>query len=202
MILTHNIMQSQRALQSESLLTRRNGEASLLSMAEPSDERTNQPPSDNHEVARVLHRIADLLEFQDENSFKLRAYRIAAETIEEMRSSVKELSARGPAELQKIPGIGKSISTQVIEILRTGTSATFEALKREIPETVLDLRLVAGVGLKTAQLLYRDFGISNLADFNAFAEGGGLHSVPGLGDKMIQRIQSSLARLTAQPSEQ
>jgi DNA polymerase (family 10) len=172
-------------------------------MAEASDERANNPPSDNHDVARVLHRIADLLEFQDEKSFKLRDYRIAAETIEEMRSSVTELSARGGAtELQKIPGIGKSISTQVIEILRTGTSATFEALKREIPETVLDLRLVAGVGLKTAQLLYRDFGLTTLADFNAFAEGGGLHSVPGLGDKMIQRIQASLARLVSQSDEQ
>ena len=172
-------------------------------MAEASDENTDKQLTDNQAVARVLHRMADLLEFQDENSFKLRAYRVAAETIEEMRSSVKELNARGgAAELQKIPGIGKGISAQIIEIINTGTSAAFEALKREIPETVLDLRLVAGVGLKTAQLLYRDFGLTNLEDFRAFAAGGGLYSVQGLGDKMIQRIQSSLASLTSLPHEQ
>src|ERR1700742_5018215 len=107
-------------------------------MAEASDNRTSTPLADNQEVARVLHRMADLLEFQDENSFKLRAYRLAAETIEEMRSSVRELSARGPAELQKIPGTGKGISAQIIEIINTGTSAAFQALKREIPESVLD----------------------------------------------------------------
>lgn len=162
---------------------------------------TDQQPSDNQGVARLLHRMADLLEFQDENSFKIRAYRTAAETIEELRSSVKELSARGPAELQKLPGIGKGISAQIIEIIRTGTFAAFEALKREIPESVLDLRRVAGVGLKTAQQLYREFGLTNLADFRAFAEGGGLYSVQGLGDKMIQRIQASLARLFSQPGE-
>lgn len=151
---------------------------------------------DNRDIASVFERIADLLEFKDENPFKLRSYRLAAETIAEMQTSLAEIAARGgQAELQKIPGIGKSISTQIVEIIQTGTSSYFETLKEDVPETVLELRRVSGVGLKTSQLLYRDFGIKSLEELKAFAEGGGLPSVPGLGEKTISRIHSSLARI-------
>ncbi|HWP44150.1 MAG TPA: DNA polymerase/3'-5' exonuclease PolX [Blastocatellia bacterium] len=151
---------------------------------------------DNSDVARVLERIADLLEFKDENPFKVRSFRLAAESIAEINESVSELAARGGAsELQRIPGIGKSISGQVLEIVTTGTSSYFEQLREEIPETVLDLRRVSGIGLKTAQLLYREFGIKSLEELRAFAEGGGLLSVPGLGDKTAERIKKSLERI-------
>lgn len=146
----------------------------------------------------MLHRIADLLEFQDENLFKLRAYRLAAETIEELRDSLAEMAARGGVkELQKIPGIGKSISAQILEIIETGSSSALEALKAVTPETVLDLRRVPGIGLKTAQMLYRDFGIKNFKDLQAFVEGGGLHVIPGLGEKNIHRIQGRLPEARA-----
>jgi DNA polymerase (family X) len=154
---------------------------------------------DNADVARVFGRIADLLEFKDENPFKVRSYRLASETIEEMRQSLSEVAASGGAvELQKIPGIGKSISNQIVEITQTGTSSYFEELKEEIPETVLDLRRVSGVGLKTSQLLYRDFGIKSLEELKEFAEGGGLESVPGLGEKTAERIKKSLARIESE----
>ena len=147
----------------------------------------------NAGVARVLHRIADLLEFLDENPFKLRSYRLAAETVEEMPREVADLAARGgAAELRKIDGIGPSISAQILEILATGTSSQFETLKAEVPETVLDLRRIPGIGLKTAQILYREFGVKDLEDLNAFAEGDGLLSVRGLGEKTRDRIQTSL----------
>ena len=153
---------------------------------------------DNRDVAGVLERIADLLEFKDENPFKLRSYRVAAETIAEMQQPIAEIAARGATSLQELPGIGKSLSAQIIEIINTGTSSFFEELKEEIPESVLELRRVSGIGLKTSQALYRDFGIKSLDELKAFAEGGGLESVTGLGDKIIARIKSSLARLESE----
>ncbi|HJQ68959.1 MAG TPA: DNA polymerase/3'-5' exonuclease PolX [Blastocatellia bacterium] len=154
---------------------------------------------DNADIARVFERIADLLEFKDENPFKTRSYRLASETIAEMSESLTEIAARGgAAELQKIPGIGKSISSQIVEITRTGTSGYFEELKEEVPETVLELRRVSGVGLKTSQLLYREFGIKSLEELKAFAEGGGLESVPGLGEKTAERIKKSLTRIESE----
>ncbi len=162
----------------------------------PAGHKADEKPAvDNRGVARVLHHIADLLEFQDDNPFKLRAYRLAAEVIEERQDSLAAMAARGGAkELQKIPGIGNSISAQILEIIATGTSPVFEALKAVTPETVLDLRRLPGIGLKTAQQLYRDYGVTNLEDLQAFVEGGGLHFVPGLGAKKIQRIQAALLR--------
>jgi DNA polymerase (family 10) len=151
---------------------------------------------DNQQVAQLLRHIGEMLEFQDENSFKFRAYVMAAENIEQLQTPVSELIEKGgAAELQKIPGIGKGISAQIVEIVETGKSAYFEELTKEVPATVLDLRRVSGIGLKTSQMLYRDFGVKSLEDLNALAEGGGLKSVPGLGAKSIERVRRSLERL-------
>ena len=156
-------------------------------------------PVDNVLVARLFGQIADMLEFKDENPFKMRSYRMASETLVEMQTQVADIAARGgAAELQKIPGIGKSISGQIIEILDTGRSSYFDELTKDIPATVLDLRRVSGIGLKTAQLLYRDFGVKSLEELKALTEAGGLVSVPGLGEKSIERIERSLARLAAE----
>ena len=152
---------------------------------------------DNEHVARVLQQIADMLEFKNENPFKLRSYQMAAETIGSMGTPITDLVARGGAsELQRIPGIGKTISGQILEIVEKGSSTYFDELTKDTPASVLELRRVSGIGLKTAQLLYRDFGIKSLDELRTFAEGDGLASVPGVGEKTITRIMSSIARLT------
>jgi DNA polymerase (family 10) len=154
---------------------------------------------DNREVAELLSRIADMLEFKGENPFKVRSYRNAAEIIEDLGESVSEIVARGgAAALEKIHGIGKSLSAQIVEIVQTGSSHVIEELRREFPETVLDLLRVSGIGLKTAQSLYRNFGVKSLEDLRAFAEGGGLGSVPGLGQKTAEKIIRSLERIEAE----
>jgi len=151
---------------------------------------------DNADIARVLQQIADMLEFTNENPFKFRSYQMAAETIGSMGTPVTDIVSRGGAtELQKIPGIGKTISAQILEIIQTGKSSYFEELTKDVPATVLDLRRVSGVGLKTAQLLYRDLGVKSLEELKSLAEGGGLASVPGLGEKTVARVKASLARL-------
>ena len=136
-----------------------------------------------------------MLEFKNENPFKLRSYQMAAETIGSMGTPIAEIAAGGADELQKIPGIGKTISAQILEVVQTGKSQYFEELSADVPATVLDLRKVSGVGLKTAQLLYRDFGVKSLEELKTLAEGGGLTSVPGLGEKTIARIKKALERL-------
>jgi DNA polymerase (family 10) len=156
---------------------------------------------DNDAIARVLHQIAEMLEFKNENPFKFRSYQMAAETIGSMGTPVTDLVAAGGAtDLQKIPGIGKTISAQILEIVQTGKSSYFEELTVDVPATVLDLRRVSGIGLKTAQLLYRDFGVKNLEDLKLLAEGGALRSVPGLGEKTVDRIKKALGRLMDKPA--
>jgi DNA polymerase (family 10) len=170
-------------------------------MEEPGREE-NRSLTDNAEVAHVLQQIADMLEFKNENPFKFRSYQMAAETIGSMGTPVIDIVTEGGTEaLQKIPGIGKTISAQILEIIQTGKSAYFEELTKDVPASVLDLRRVSGIGLKTAQLLYRDFGITSLDELRSFARGGGLASVPGLGEKTIARVNASLDRLVSEMND-
>ena len=164
-------------------------------MEESDQNRVEGTSLDNAEVATVLQQIADMLEFKNENPFKLRSYQMAAETIGSMGTPIAEIAEGGAAELQKIPGIGKTISAQILEIVQTGKSQYFQELTADVPATVLDLRRVSGIGLKTAQLLYRDFGVKSLEELKLLADGGGLTSVPGLGEKTIERIKKALVRL-------
>jgi DNA polymerase (family X) len=150
----------------------------------------------NQEIAAVFRRLADLLELRDENPFKIRSYRAAAETIEALAASIVELAAAGgPAKLRDLPGIGDAISKKIIELLETGTFKLYEEVKAEIPETVLDLLKIDGIGIKTVQLLHRQFQVANLEDFAKFVEGGGLDRVPRLSEKSQSRIKASLKEM-------
>jgi DNA polymerase (family 10) len=162
-------------------------------MAEPVEAKN---AISNDDIAAVVERTAALLEFKDENPFKVRSYRLAAEFLREINHPIAGLARSGNlSAVQSIPGVGKAIGNQIIEIARTGTSSYLEALRREIPETVLEVMSLRGVGIKTAQLLYRDFGVKSLDDLRAFVEGGGLGSVQGMGEKMSLRIRKQLSEI-------
>src|SRR5215471_16926536 len=166
---------------------------------EPEEKSPANSSVTNADVARMLDRIGDLLEFKNENFFKVRSYKTASTAIGELDQSVNDAVAQGGAEeLQKIPGIGKGISAQIVEIVTTGSSAYFDELTRDLPASVLDLRRVSGIGLKTAQVLFSDFGIKSLDELRVFAEGGGLLSVPGIGEKTVDRVKRSIARLESE----
>jgi DNA polymerase (family X) len=153
----------------------------------------------NQEIAGVFRNLADLMELGEDNPFKIRAYRTAAETIEDTMTPLSEMvSEGGVARLRELPGVGEAISGKIAELLETGTFKAYEETKAKIPETTLDLLRVDGVGLKTLQILYQRFQITNLHDFAKFVEGGGLGSVPHIGEKTQERIRASLNELLNQ----
>lgn len=150
----------------------------------------------NQEIADVFHRLANLLELDEENPFKIRSYRAAAETIEDWPRPLAEVVAgAGPEGLRELPGIGEAISKKILDLLTTGTFKTYEEITARIPETVLDLLRVDGIGLRTVQLLYAQFQLTNLDDFAKFVAGGGLNSVPRLGERAQARIRESLKEM-------
>ena len=149
----------------------------------------------NPEVSEILGRIADLMEIQKGDPFKIRSYRTAAETIVSLQTPLTELAAAGgAAELRKLPGIGEAISRKIIDLLETGTTQVLEDLRAVTPESLLDLLKISGIGLKTLEVLHNQFKIRSLDDLAVFAAGGGLESVPRLGAKTIARIKASLER--------
>jgi DNA polymerase (family 10) len=135
------------------------------------------------------------MELRGDDQFRIRSYRTAADLIADLQTPVEEIAKQGAAELRKLPGIGDAISRKIIDIVETGTTKLYEELNAEIPATVLDLLEIEGIGMKTLEVLYRQFQVTNLDDFAKFVAGGGLESVPRLGEKAQARIRASLKAL-------
>jgi DNA polymerase (family 10) len=150
----------------------------------------------NDEIARKFERLATLMELRGEDRFRVRSYRNAAEVIETWSSPVGRIAREeGLKGLQTLPGVGKAISSKIVELLERGTFDAYEKLTAETPESVLDLLDVSGIGLKTASTLYQQFKISSPADLARFVAGGGLELVDGVGEKTAERITESLRRM-------
>lgn len=150
----------------------------------------------NEEIARKLERLATLMEIRGEDRFRVRSYRNATEVIETWPTPLAEIARQeGLKGLQALPGVGKAISSKIVEMLERGTFEAYEKLTAETPESVLDLLHVSGIGLKTASTLYRQFKISSLEDLAKFVAGGGLELVDGVGEKSAERIKESLGRM-------
>lgn len=151
---------------------------------------------DNEAIAERFNRLANLMEIRGDDRYRIRSYRNAAEIIETWPTELQRIATEDGAKgLQAIPGVGKAISSKIIELLEKGTFDAWDKLTVETPETVLDLLRVSGIGLKTASLLHQQFKISSLDDLKGFVAGGGLEMVDGVGEKSAERIRESLARL-------
>jgi DNA polymerase (family X) len=135
---------------------------------------------DNRAVAQVMADIADLLEIKNENAFKIRAYRSAAETIAAWGDPVSRLEE---PQLREIPGIGKDLAAKIRELGTTGACQFHQDLLRELPPTILDLLRLQGVGPKTVALLYSILNISSIEQLGVAAREGKLRAIKGMGAK-------------------
>jgi len=143
---------------------------------------------DNNELARNFDEIADLLEIKGANPFRIRSYRNAALVIEGYPESFKRLMEKGPEALKGIPGIGESLREKIVEMLATGKCAFHENLLKELPEGILDILKLNGVGPKKTSEFYRLLGIGSVDELERAALAGGLRELPGLGEKSEQKI--------------
>jgi DNA polymerase (family 10) len=148
---------------------------------------------DNLVIARILAEIGDLLEIKNENPFKIRAYRNAAETVAHTSARIAELA---PAERLALPGIGKDLAGKIGELLETGSIGYHQDLLQQFPPTILDLLHLPGVGPKTVALLYRELGIRTLDDLQAAAAEGRLRALKGMGAKKEGQILKALQERT------
>ena len=143
----------------------------------------------NLAIARVLAEIGDLLEIKNENPFKIRAYRNAAETIVHLGTQVAEMTG---AERLAIPGVGKDLAGKLCELVETGTVRYHQELLAEFPPTILDLLHLQGVGPKTVSLFYSGLGIRTLDELRQAAGEGRLRALKGMGAKKEALILKAL----------
>ena len=130
-----------------------------------------------HDVAAAFQQIADLLELQGDNPFRIRAYRRAAQNLESFGGNLESLAAAG--RLQELSGIGRDLSDKITEYLRSGAIAFLERLKAGTSPGVLALLEVPGVGPKTAKLVSERLRIRSVAELEAAARAGRLRTLPG-----------------------
>lgn len=146
----------------------------------------------NAEIAAVFEQIADLLEFQGANPFRVRAYRNGARAIHDLSQPVAELAA-GPEDLLTgIPGIGKDLAEKVATLVRTGSVPLLEELLAQIPESILAVLRVPGLGPKRAATLYRELGIATLDQLREACESHRISQLKGFGAKTESSILNGL----------
>ena len=146
----------------------------------------------NGDVAAVFERIADVLELQGENTFKVRAYRNAVQTLQSLPEPVAAVAAEG--RLDDIPGFGEAIRAKIIDIVKTGTTPLYERVKDQVPAGVLSLLSLPGLGAKTARQVWQGLGVDSVEALEEAAKSGKLVTLPGLGEKSVQKILASIAR--------
>jgi len=146
----------------------------------------------NQQIAKIFTEIAELLELQGENVFRIRAYRRAAQNIDGLSTDVATLSDK---DLTAIPGIGPDLAAKIKEFIATGLVAAHEKLKTEIPEGVLALLKVPGLGPKKAKQFYDALKIKSVDELEAAIKKGKLEGLPGVQKKTEENILKGIELL-------
>ncbi len=150
-------------------------------------------PVHNSDITAILGKVADLLEIQGANTFRVRAYRDAVRAIEGLPRSVAEMVDDGK-DLSELSGVGQSIAEKIDEIARTGRLKQLDELEEQLPEELSELLTLPGLGPKRVNVLHNELGIRGRNDLAAAAEEGNIRQVEGLGPKTEKKILEELQK--------
>ena len=145
----------------------------------------------NAELAAAFELLADLLELDGADAFRLLAYRRAAARIRESALPVAQLAAEGRAT--QLSGIGTTIQAKIVELAETGDLAALAKLRARVPEGLVEVMHVPGLGAKTARRLWQELGVTDAATLASAAGSGRVRALPGLGAKTEERILQAIA---------
>jgi hypothetical protein len=156
----------------------------------------NQPT--NHEVAALLDRIGDLLEAQEENPHRVRAYHSAANTIEQASEPVAGwAAAENRRALMDLPGIGEGLTNLIIDYVKTGQSDLLRQLEERAQPEVIFLQ-VPGIGEVLARRIRGELNINTLEELEVAAHDGRLDTVEGFGPDRVKAVRASLAGMLSE----
>lgn len=139
-------------------------------------------PRHNADIAAIFEEIANLLEIQGANPFRIRAYRNAARTIGELSTEAYVLVEKDE-DLTRFPGIGHDLSAKIQEIITTGHCSLLDRLHTELPPAVTELLKVPGLGPKRVRHLYHDLDVQTVEQLYCAARDGRIRALPGFGEK-------------------
>jgi DNA polymerase (family 10) len=154
-------------------------------------------PSHNADIAAVFEEIADLLELEGANPFRIRAYRNAARTIGGLATEAYVLLEKDE-DLTILPGIGRDLSDKIKEIVSTNRCGLLDRLRTEFPPAVAELLRIPGLGPKRVRHLYHDLDVQTVEQLYSAARDGRICALPGFGEKMELKILQAIEAHTDQ----
>ncbi len=149
---------------------------------------------ENIEIGRLLGEVADLLEIQEANPFRVRAYRNAVRTVRAHPTPLRKLVSQN-ADLSALPSIGKGIAANIKELVESGELDLLHELAAEVPPGLIEVKRVPGIGPKKARRLWQELGIESVEDLKEAAEQGEVSQLPGFGPKTEQVILRGIRNL-------
>lgn len=141
----------------------------------------------NLDVARTLTTLADLLEIQGANPFRIRAYRNAVNTVNSLSRPLSVMVDEGE-DLTELPGVGDSVANHITELLQTGSITRLEEISADFPVTLVELMRLDGVGPKKARKLFDELDVRTVDDLERELEAGRVEKLDGFGKKSAEKI--------------
>ncbi len=146
---------------------------------------------ENLEIAAALKELGDLLEIQGSNPFRIRAYRNAVRTINDLTRPLTAMVEEGE-DLTELPGIGKEMATHIRELVESGELSALEKLGEEVPRSLADLMRLDGVGPKKAKTLWEELGVTSVDELGEALEADRVAGLSGFGRKSAEKIARSI----------
>ena len=146
----------------------------------------------NVRIAEMFDRVADLLEFQDANPFRVRAYRNGARTIRDYPEQMQAILDDQDRKLTDIPSVGKDLAEKIATLCTTGKLPMLEELQAEVPESALTLMRIPGMGPKKAAALYYELNITTLDELRAACEAQQVRKLKGFAAKTEEAILAGI----------
>ena len=149
----------------------------------------------NTEIARLFEDLADRLEISGANSFRVRAYRLAAKTLAEWPESLAAIVAADRGKLISIPGVGKDLADKIVVICETQSLPQLEEIRLVVPDGVVEMLRIPGLGPKKIAAIHQELKVASLIDLKQAVEAGQVAKLKGFGEKTAKSILEGLAHV-------
>jgi len=148
---------------------------------------------ENVEIARLFRELADLLEIEGANPFRVRAYRTAARTLEGYPEHISDLALHDPEQLTELPGIGEDLAGKIVETVKTGRLKALDQAAARLPRGLPALLGLQGLGPVRARILFKSLGVDSIAALGEACRQGRVAELPRLGKKLQERLLRAVA---------
>lgn len=146
---------------------------------------------ENLDISRMLTTLADLLEIQGANPFRIRAYRNAVNTVNVQSRSIASMVAQGE-DLTALPGVGKNVAGHILELLDTGRISRLDEVSVEVPATLATLVRISGIGPKKTKKLFEQLDVRTVDDLEVQLDAGSVQRLDGFGVKTAEKMKRSI----------